>query len=62
MTGRFAKSDERLMRRDDLILKPYLHKVQYYETDMMGITHHANYIHWMVSVSTKPMLSSILST
>ena len=50
------------MRRDDLILKPYLHKVQYYETDMMGITHHANYIHWMASVSTKPMLSSILST
>lgn len=28
-------------------MKPYLHKVQYYETDMMGITHHANYIHWM---------------
>ena len=23
------------------------HKVQYYETDMMGVTHHANYIHWM---------------
>ena len=22
-------------------------KVQYYETDMMGVTHHANYIHWM---------------
>ena len=45
-----------------MILNPYLHKVQYYETNMMGITHHANYIHWMVSVSTKPMLSSILST
>ena len=28
-------------------MKPYMHKVQYYETDMMGITHHANYIHWM---------------
>ena len=26
---------------------PYIHKVQYYETDMMGITHHANYIYWM---------------
>ena len=25
----------------------YVHKVQYYETDKMGITHHANYIHWM---------------
>ena len=23
------------------------HKVQYYETDMMGVTHHANYIRWM---------------
>lgn len=28
-------------------MKPYLHRVQYYETDMMGITHHANYIRWM---------------
>ena len=28
-------------------MKPYLHKVQYYETDMMGIVHHANYLHWM---------------
>ena len=24
-----------------------MHKVQYYETDMMGVAHHANYIHWM---------------
>ncbi len=23
------------------------HKVQYYETDAMGITHHSNYIRWM---------------
>jgi len=28
-------------------MKPYIRKVQYYETDMMGVTHHANYIHWM---------------
>ena len=28
-------------------MKPYKRKVQYYETDMMGIAHHANYIHWM---------------
>jgi len=28
-------------------MKPYLHKVQYYETDKMGVTHHANYIRWM---------------
>lgn len=26
---------------------PYIHKVQYYETDKMGITHHSNYIRWM---------------
>ena len=25
----------------------YIRKVRYYETDMMGVTHHANYIHWM---------------
>ena len=25
----------------------YDHSVQYYETDMMGVAHHANYIHWM---------------
>ncbi len=25
----------------------YSHKVQYYETDKMGITHHSNYVRWM---------------
>lgn len=25
----------------------YMHTVQYYETDKMGITHHSNYIRWM---------------
>lgn len=25
----------------------YVHKVQYYETDRMGVTHHSNYIRWM---------------
>ena len=25
----------------------YKHKVKYYETDKMGITHHSNYIRWM---------------
>ena len=33
------------MRKEDI--RPYVRKVQYYETDMMGVTHHANYIHWM---------------
>lgn len=28
-------------------IKPYIRKAQYYETDQMGIIHHANYIHWM---------------
>lgn len=28
-------------------MQPYHHKVQYYETDRMGITHHSNYIRWM---------------
>ena len=26
---------------------PYLHKVQYYETDQMRVVHHSNYIRWM---------------
>ncbi|MCR5254472.1 MAG: acyl-CoA thioesterase [Acetatifactor sp.] len=28
-------------------MEAYTHKVQYYETDKMGITHHSNYIRWM---------------
>jgi len=28
-------------------MKVYKHKVQYYETDKMGVTHHSNYIRWM---------------
>ena len=28
-------------------MEPYLHRVHYYETDKMGVTHHANYIRWM---------------
>lgn len=28
-------------------MKPYIHKVHYYETDKMGVTHHSNYIRWM---------------
>ena len=36
----------------------YTHKVQYYETDKMGITHHSNYIRWMEE-SRVSFLSSI---
>ncbi len=28
-------------------MRPYIHKVAYYETDKMAITHHSNYIRWM---------------
>lgn len=28
------------------MFNPYAHKVQYYETDGMGIVHHSNYIRW----------------
>ncbi len=28
-------------------VRDYVHTVQYYETDKMGITHHSNYIRWM---------------
>ena len=28
-------------------MNPYLHRVHYYETDKMAVTHHANYIRWM---------------
>ena len=27
-------------------IKTYMHKVQYYETDKMGVVHHSNYIRW----------------
>ena len=30
-----------------MIIKPYLHHVQYYETDGMKFTHHSNYIRFM---------------
>lgn len=28
-------------------IKPFLRKINYYETDKMGITHHSNYIRFM---------------
>ena len=28
-------------------MRDYIRKVQYHETDKMGITHHSNYIKWM---------------
>lgn len=28
-------------------MENYKHKVNYYETDKMGVTHHSNYVRWM---------------
>ena len=28
-------------------MKKYVHKVNYYETDKMGVVHHSNYVRWM---------------
>lgn len=33
----------------------YAHKVQYYETDQMGIVHHSNYIRWFEEARTEWM-------
>ena len=33
-------------------MKPYIHKIQYYETDKMQITHHSNYIRFMEEART----------
>lgn len=33
----------------------YKHKVQYYETDQMGIVHHSNYIRWFEEARTDLM-------
>lgn len=33
----------------------YQHKVQYYETDQMGIVHHSNYIRWFEEARTDYM-------
>ena len=35
----------------------YKHKVQYYETDKMGIVHHSNYIRWFEEARTEALES-----
>jgi acyl-CoA thioester hydrolase len=32
--------------------QPFLHKVQYYETDQMGVVHHSNYVRWFEEART----------
>ena len=34
----------------------YTRKVEYYETDKMGIVHHANYLHWFEELELLPLL------
>ncbi len=36
----------------------YERKVQYYETDKMGIVHHSNYIRWFEEARTDYMLQN----
>ena len=33
-------------------MEQYTHRVQYYETDQMGIVHHSNYIRWFEEART----------
>lgn len=33
-------------------LHPYCRKAQFYETDAMGVVHHANYVYWMEEART----------
>ena len=35
------------MAKSGYLMSKYVHKVNYYETDKMGITHHSNYIRFM---------------
>ena len=37
---------------DETKMGAYTHKVQYYETDQMGIVHHSNYIRWFEEART----------
>ncbi len=37
---------------------PYFHKVQYYETDKMGIVHHSNYLRWFEEARTEYLESA----
>src|SRR5699024_2949406 len=36
-----------MSERNGYTMKDYIRTAQYYETDQMGIIHHANYIRWM---------------
>ena len=36
-----------MFQYEGYIMENYIHRVNYYETDKMGITHHSNYVRWM---------------
>ncbi len=36
-----------LEQTEEAAMEPYTHKIQYYETDKMKVTHHSNYIRFM---------------
>lgn len=43
----------KIIREEDMTaMEIYEHKVQYYETDQMGIVHHSNYIRWFEEART----------
>lgn len=42
----------RLLLKESVILGNWQHKVQYYETDQMGIVHHSNSIRWFEEART----------
>ena len=42
-------------------MTPYRHRVQYYETDRMGIVHHSNYIRWMEEARIALLVSPVRS-
>lgn len=41
-----VREQEKRMNRFGMEERVYQHKVQYYETDKMGVVHHSNYIRW----------------
>lgn len=42
----------RIVLKESKVLKNWQHKVQYYETDQMGIVHHSNSIRWFEEART----------
>jgi acyl-CoA thioester hydrolase len=41
-------------------MEAYVHKVQYYETDQMGVVHHSNYIRWFEEACAIALLDLLI--